>query len=253
MKLAAQMFTVRDYTGSEKEVAETVRRLKKIGYDAVQISGLQYYDPKSLHAVLEDNDMTVCVTHTPLARILEETDTVIEEHRLLGAKYIGIGWFPLPQSIDGYAKLIDDCAAATEKMAAAGMRLLYHNHEIEFVRLNGVRGIDYLRDHTSPDRWGFIADMYWVQFAGESPTRFLKTFAGRVPVIHLKDMRANARDSSATRICEIGEGNIDFEAICETCRQTGVEWAAVEQDKCDGDPFESLAISYRYIKNTLKL
>lgn len=62
MKLAAQMFTVRDYTGSEKEVAETVRRLKKIGYDAVQISGLQYYDPKSLHAVLEDNDMTVCVT-----------------------------------------------------------------------------------------------------------------------------------------------------------------------------------------------
>ncbi len=46
-------------------------------------------------------------------------------------------------------------------------------------------------------------------------------------------------------MAEIGEGNMNFAAILQACARSGVEWYAVEQDICQRDPFESLAISYR--------
>lgn len=253
MKLAAQMFTVREFTASENEVADTLGRLKKIGYDAVQVSGLQYYNPKSLKKMLNDLGMTVCATHTPVDRILTDTEAVIDEHRLLETKYVGIGWYAPQNTLDDCKRVLDAFAVAEEKMAAAGMKLLYHNHEHEFIKLDGVRAIDYFRENTDADKFGFIADLYWVQFAGESPLRFIKEFAGRVPVVHFKDMRAVPRDSEKTRMSEIGYGNMDYVSLCGACKSAGVEWAAVEQDVCDGDPFDSLRKSYDYIVNNLTL
>ncbi len=253
MKLAAQMFTVREFTASEKEVAETVRRIRKIGYDAVQISGLKHYEPKSLKKILDENGMTVCATHTPFDRILNDTEAVIDEHRLFGTKYVGIGWYERQKSFEECDRTLKNFAAAADKLAAAGMKLLYHNHEHEFIKIDGVRTLDYIRDNTDPDKFGFIADLYWVQFAGESPLRFIKEYAGRIPVVHFKDMRAVERDSKLTRISEIGNGNMDYVAVCDACKSAGVEWAAIEQDFCDGDPFDSLKESYEYVKNHLTL
>lgn len=248
MKLAAQMFTVRAFTKTEQGVAESLKKIKQIGYDAVQISAFGYYDAKRIKDLLDENGLAVCVTHTPPDRIRNETDEVIAEHKLFGAKYVGIGWHSA-DSLDGYKKLLDDFAPAAEKIAAAGMKLLYHNHEHEFIKFDGVRPIDYMRDNTQPEKWGFIADLYWVQYAGESPVRFVKEYAGRIPVVHFKDMRAVKRDSDKTRIAEIFEGNMDYLSIYDACIAADCEWAAVEQDVCEGDPFDCLAKSFRNIKD----
>ena len=46
---------------------------------------------------------------------------------------------------------------------------------------------------------------------------------------------------------EVGAGNMNFPAILAACARAGVEWYAVEQDICAGDPFDSLALSYNGI------
>ena len=67
-------------------------------------------------------------------------------------------------------------------------------------------------------------------------------------VVHFKDV-AGISDERQAIMTEVGEGNLNWEAIIKACQDTRVEWAAVEQDICQRDPFESLAISLKNLKN----
>ena len=69
---------------------------------------------------------------------------------------------------------------------------------------------------------------------------------GRSPVVHLKDMVIQGDREQV--MAEVGEGNLNWPAILDACRVAGAEVYAVEQDICQRDPFESLAISYQNLR-----
>jgi len=50
-------------------------------------------------------------------------------------------------------------------------------------------------------------------------------------------------------MAEVGEGNLDWPDILAAAREAGTEWYIVEQDTCQRDPFESLAISLRNLRD----
>ena len=50
---------------------------------------------------------------------------------------------------------------------------------------------------------------------------------------------------------EIGHGNLDWPRIVAAAKASGCEWYIVEQDRCDGDPFDSLKMSFDYITQNL--
>ena len=78
--LAAQLFTIRDYTKTPKDIAESMKKIKAIGYDAVQISGLGPIDPKELAAILDGEGLVCCASHdgggveVPVADVHEDRD-----------------------------------------------------------------------------------------------------------------------------------------------------------------------------------
>mgnify|MGYP000763420741 CR=1 FL=1 len=59
MRVAAQLYTIRDYTNTDDEVRRSFARIREIGYDAVQISGLKAYRPANIAKALEENGLTV--------------------------------------------------------------------------------------------------------------------------------------------------------------------------------------------------
>lgn len=246
MKIAAQLYTVREFTNTDDEVKRTLARVREIGYEGVQISAFKAYNPAVIAAALKENGLSVCATHTPLDRILHETDKVIEEHKLFGTPFVGLGFF-YGDTLAAYEKLLCDLAPAVEKLHAAGLRFLYHNHSHELRKFDGVRPLDFMRDKTKAGAFDFLPDLYWLQTAGCSPEAFLKAYKGRTPVVHFKDMRVSPEEGK-TNMAEVFEGNMDYESIYRTCVSLGVEWAAVEQDTCDGDPFESLTRSFENMK-----
>ena len=250
MKLAAQLYTVRMFTNTDDEVCRMFEKVRKAGYEAVQLSGIAAYHPQNIARALKENGLTVCSTHNSLDRIVKETDALIDEHRLFGTSYIGLGYFR-GNSLEEYAGLLRDLQPALDKIAAVGMRFTYHNHAHEFIRFGGVRPIDYMKEHTNKEKFFFLPDMYWVQTAGASPVRFLSDFSGRTPIVHFKDMRV-APEEGKTNMAEVFEGNMDYNAIYSECLNRNVEWVVVEQDTCDGDPFESLAISYRNLTSRFR-
>ena len=246
MRLAAQLYTVREFTNTDDEVKRTLARIREIGYEAVQISGFKAYNPAIIAGALRENGLAVCATHTPLDRILHETEKVIEEHKLFSAKYVGLGYFR-GEALADYEKLLDDLAPAIEKIHAAGLTMLYHNHAHELKKYGGVRPLDKMRERTTAGVFDFLPDLYWLQTAGCSPEAMLREYAGRTPVVHFKDMRVPPEEGK-TNMAEIFEGNMDYETLYRVCKELGVEWAAVEQDTCDGDPFTSLKISFDNMK-----
>lgn len=245
MKLAAQLYTVRDHTKNENAIYETLKKVKAIGYDAVQISAFGEFRTSWLSEVLRELDLEVCATHTALDRIINDTEKVVEEHKALGCKTVGLGWYKT-DSKEKADELLAMLEPALKKLHASGLQFAYHNHDHEFTEIEeGYTVMDYLRDQSDPGLFHFLPDFYWVAHAGVSPLQFIEDFRGRFSVVHFKDLK---RVDGKPVMTEIFNGEIDYVAIHDRLVELQVEWAAVEQDLCEVDPFLSLEISLKNIK-----
>lgn len=95
-------------------------------------------------------------------------------------------------------------------------------------------------------------DVFWVSVGGGDPVELLRRYAGRVPLIHLKDKAAGTpvqynEAVAGTAFKEVGAGTLDFAAILRAASTAGVKHYFVEQDSTPGDPLASLRQSFDYL------
>jgi sugar phosphate isomerase/epimerase len=84
---------------------------------------------------------------------------------------------------------------------------------------------------------------------GGCPLAWTKRFAeaGRLPMIHLKDVRITSNRD--TQFAELGAGVLDFAPIIAAAEQGGCQSFIIEQDTTYGrDEFEAVAESFAYLK-----
>lgn len=251
-QVAIQLFTLRAHCQTAEALAVTARRVRAIGYQAVQVSGIGPIPEKELVAIMAGEGLTICATHEPSAKILDETDLVIERLQRLDCKLTA---YPAPNGIDLSDRaqldlLVKKLDAAGAKLRAAGLTLGYHNHAWEFVKIDGRPVLEYIYAHTDARNVVSELDTYWCHFGGGDVVAWCERLRGRIPFIHLKDFRYD-RKLDCPVLCEIGAGNLDFERIIETAERGGCRWFIVEQDHTPGDPFDSVQESFDYIRENL--
>ena len=251
MKLGAQLYTVRVFTKTPEDIEKTLRKIKSMGFDVVQISGFGPMDPHKLGDLVHELDLDVCITHSSYDRIVGDLDNLIEEHRMMGCDAIGIGSMPqkFRGSAEGVEAFIKEMIPVAKKLADAGMSFGYHNHNFEFMRFDGRLLMDRLIED-SPKEFGFILDTYWLQAGGVTPSDYIRKTAGRMKVCHFKDMQIvpDEKGRASQLFTEVGEGNLNLADCMKACVESGVSHIVIEQDICPGDPFESLAVSYKNLK-----
>ena len=248
MKLGAQLFTVRDFAKDIESLEKTLEKIAKIGYTAVQLSGVCAYDPKWMKETLKRLGLTAPITHYDFKKITESPEETSAFHKTFGAEYVGIGCSPFPFDREGFDKLTTPLLAVADYYQSQHQKLTYHNHNMEFSRLDGELFLDKLTSAFSKDQLGITLDTYWVQAGGGDSAEWLKALSGRVDCIHLKDM-AFAMPEREQRMAPIGRGNMNFERILSAAEDAGTRYAFVEQDNCYGeDPFDCLKESYDYLK-----
>lgn len=245
--VAAQLFTLREFLQTPADIAVTLKRVREIGYEAVQVSGLGPIKPAELRKVADGEGLTICATHMAFERFRDEPEAVVAEHRILGCAHPATGSMPAEyrEGAEGYLRFARDAEKVGRKLAGAGMTFSYHNHSFEFERFGGRRGLDILIENTSPEALKLELDTYWVQHGGGDPAAWIRRVRGRIPLLHLKDM---AMEGRTQLFAEIGRGNLNWPAILEAAREAGVEWYIVEQDQCAGDPLASLKISLENLR-----
>ena len=253
-RLAAQLYTIREFTQTAADFAASMKKIRAIGYRAVQISGIGPIPDAEVKAIVDDLGLAVCNTHTGYDLLWHQIDAVVERHRFWNCKHVAIGIMPQPyreEGEGGFRRFAQEASRVGERLHEAGLTFSYHNHSFEFVRFGSRRqggtrtGLDVIYEESDPRYLQAELDTYWIQHGGGDPAAWIRKMKGRMPVVHLKDMVIVDGEQA---MAEIGEGNLNWPAILQACQEAGVEWYAIEQDTCRGDPFESLRISYENLR-----
>ena len=139
-------------------------------------------------------------------------------------------------------KFIEDINIAGSIFSKANKVLCYHNHALEFQKINNEIILERIYKNTDNIYIQGEPDVYWIQKGGHDPISWCKKLKNRLPLIHLKDfIMLNEHESY---YAEIGNGNLDIKNIIKEAELSGCNWYIVEQDECQGDPFISIETSF---------
>jgi len=247
MPVALQLYTVRDHLA--KDYVGTLKRVKQIGYDIVQPGGEGPFDAPRLRQILDEIGLAPVGLHVGLEQLEARLEHWISFCRTIGTRDLVVPWLPeqrrkTKEDWLAVAALLDNLGARCKER---GIRLSYHNHSFEFVRLGRTYALDLLFKNSAPDHLYAEIDTYWVKHGGADPVAYIRKYAGRLPLLHIKDMAADEQRSFA----EIGNGILDWPAIHKASLKAGVECYCVEQDICRGDSLDSARVSLQFVRKLL--
>jgi sugar phosphate isomerase/epimerase len=259
--IGLQLYTVRDHMQSDP--AATLAKVAQVGYNSVEgatYTGTEKFygmDGAGFSKILKDNGLIMPSCHYRLGEdgkdmkgtILNDWNRAVDDAAALGIKYMVCAWLSPAErgTLEHYKKIGGDLNTAGEICKKAGIQLCYHNHDFEFIQEDGKYPYETLLSVTDKNLVKMEMDMYWVTKAKQDPIALINEHPGRFPLWHIKDMDKTPEQM----FTEVGNGVIDFKKIFEHSSKAGLKYFFVEQDKCPGEPYDSITKSYNYIKNNL--
>jgi len=259
-QFAVQTYTIREFTKTSRDLAQSLAKIASLGYPAVQLSAVgamagetPEVSPEAARRMLDDNGLKCIATHRSWESLVENIAWEVDFHHALGCDFAAIGGLPgayHSQGEAGFTAFLRDSAPVIARLKDAGIRFGYHNHAWEFERIGYDRNgsprtlFDIFVEEGGPD-FLLEVDLFWVSHAGVNPERLIERCRERVPVIHVKDKEVAGQESV---MAPVGEGNLDWTHLLPACAAAGVEWYTVEQDECRRDPFDCLRSSREYLQ-----
>ncbi|MCE9591183.1 MAG: sugar phosphate isomerase/epimerase [Planctomycetes bacterium] len=241
--IGAQMYTLRDHLKTPADMAKTCARVKKMGYDAIQVSAFGPIETKELAKMIEGEGLTCASTHIGLD-MMKDVNKCVEHQELLKCKFPAIGGFWKEGAVTAdWVAFAKEFSAIAKPLAKHGIAIGYHNHSHELMHYGGKAALDILiseTDKAQPGVW-FEIDTYWIAHGGGDPAAWIDKVAGRIPCVHFKDM--TMAPGKPQMMTEVGSGNLNWRRIIDSCKKAGVQWYLVERDSGELDPFDSLKIS----------
>ena len=251
LPVALQLYSVRDF--AEKDLESTLTKVKDMGYDGVEFAGLYGHEPTQVKAMLDEIGLVPISAHVPLDDMLKDPDGVIGAYVDIGCQYIAVPYITEERrpGTDGFQETIKDIEKVAIAAKKLGIQMLYHNHDFEFVEVDGMYGLDIIFDSISEDLLKTQIDTCWVNVSGEDPADYVRKYTGRAPIVHLKDFVMSGKEkpeglyeligmeSDKKENVEeenfgfrpIGYGVQDFASILEASQEAGAKWLVVEQDE----------------------
>lgn len=268
--VAIQVYSVRDDAAAD--MMGTLKKIAEMGYDGVEFAGFYGYGAEEIRAQLDTLGLKAVSSHVPFATLKSDLKATCEYHKILGCKYIAVPYLEPGDrpGTEAWPKTIADILEIGKYLSGEGIQLLYHNHDFEFTKVDGKYALDMLYDAVPEEFLKTELDTCWVKFAGEDPAAYVRKYAGRAPVVHLKDfyvegalkdaatpyalINADGTDSGAKRSTfefrPVGHGIQNFPEILAASKDAGAEWVVVEQDMSPTrPPMEAAKMSREYLRS----
>lgn len=255
-KFGIQLYSLRDEF--KNGVENVIKKVADAGYSYVEGYGYSEEDgflgikPQQLKGLLDKHNLTCPSSHYDFAKYEESGDLKIIENYIEVAKTIGSQYIVIPYiNPEIYKDEVKTKAwlaklnKAAEVINKAGLKLSYHNHDIEFYKLpNGKTGYEMLLEGTDPELVDFEMDIFWIVSVKNDPIQLFERYPNRFKLWHIKDMDKTDHHKNT----EIGNGTIDFKAIFKKKQFAGMRYAFMEQENFDIDPYQSIKISSKYLE-----
>ncbi len=240
MRLACQMWSVNDLW--KKDFPGTLAKMRAMGYEGVQSMAFWNMKRTELHKVLDDNGLVIVDMPVNLDCVKDDKiNSTVEFCKEFNVDFLFLPWIgnrALPK--EKWQWYEDGMVEAAHKLAPYGIKMGFHNHQIEFkVKFDGV---SVMESFFKRKELFFELDAGHVKLAGEDPVKILERIKGRVPSIHAKPGGGNSAGCA--------EDKNDWAAIISSCNRMGTKWAVVE---CETrrNTFDDIDASARFLKPVL--
>lgn len=263
--IGIQLYSLRD--DMAKDFEGTLKKVKAMGYDTVEFAGLYGKSAEEVRNLCDKIGLVPLSAHVPFVDMIADPEILVT-YKEIGCKYVVIPYLTeeyRPGS-PRFGEVIEGARMLGKKAKSLGMTLAYHNHDFEFTKIDGEYALDILYKEVPADLLETQLDCCWVKVGGENPVDYIKKYAGRVNILHLKDFVGSKSenmyeligiDSEKKKTDEdkfefrpVGSGVQDFPAILKTAKECGTKYVIVEQDNPSMGltPLECAEKSINYLK-----
>ena len=251
MVIGIQLSSVRALMQTKADMRASLRRFAETGFCAVQ---LQWHSPdigaEEVAGALRDTGMYAVSVQDYTEQILQNPAYYLRLADACGFTDICVSGIPAGElSKDGIRRFAARLAPLLAQLRSEGRTLSFHPRWQELSDVDGKPALAWLLAESDASL-RVLPDMNHVVRAGLEPLSFLRSLAGRADMLHCKDMTDAAREKS--HLTPVGQGCIDWPPILAAAQEAGIRYAFAEQESWDGDPFDALAQSYRYLRALIR-
>ena len=240
MKLALQLYSVRDCIKSGKDMFEVLKKVKAMGYEGVEFAGYAGLSPEEVRKALDEAGLTAVSSHEGIDRLESSLNEIITYTLATGAENLVCAGSPTKTAED-MIRLERVMKTVVETADRHGIHVGYHNHSHEFEALpDGTLPMEQIEGICELE-----VDTYWVFNTGRDPAQYLKDHADEITLVHLKDGDGEGHP------CAIGEGVNHIAEILKASDEIGVEWVIVENDDPLPDGLSDVKRSIDWIKKNV--
>ncbi len=267
LPIGIQLYSVRD--DMKADFAGTLKKIKEMGYDAVEFAGLFDNSPADVKAMCEEIGLIPVSAHVGRSVIMQDVAKVIGGYAEIGCKFVVIPWASAEKELPGsagYEAFRNDLTVIAAECAKYGIKLLYHNHDFEFKKIDGKYILDHLYEDLDASVLQTQIDTCWANVGGENPANYVLKYSGRAPLVHIKDFvgskSANMyelidggevegkEEAVPFELRPVGYGVQDVLSIIKAAEKAGAQMVIVEQDQpsLGRTPLECAKLSIEYIR-----
>lgn len=263
--IGLQLYSVRDDMAVDFE--GTLKKVKAMGYDGVEFAGLFGKSAAEVKAMCDEIGLNPISAHVPFVDMMNDPD-LLKVYKEIGCEFVVIPYLTeeYRPGQEKFQEVIDGAKFLAGKCAELGLKLCYHNHDFEFVKVGNDYAIDILYAEVPELMPEF--DTCWVNVGGENPAAYVRKYKGREEILHLKDFVGGKSDNmyaligidedeekdvdaNKFELRPVGYGVQDFPEILKAAKEVGIRWVVVEQDNpsMGKTPMECAETSIAYLKS----
>lgn len=275
MKKAVQQFMLGTVTNNEAQARETLRQMKNAGYDGIELCSFMIHPTPFVVKMLtqaagmpvgnggkldwsrliQEAKMEVPALHQYLDSIEKNPDAAIAECKDFDTDTIVItGMYRFDYSVkQNVLDLAERLNKTGEMLKESGIRLLYHNHNAEFLPVeSGKSAYALLQQETDTEYVNFEFDSYWCADAGCDPLAEMQKLGNRMKLWHINDR--GCRKAGFTPIytmdsMELGTGTMNLTALLEQAKKNDCEAVILESHRnwIEKSPVKSFQLSAQFL------
>lgn len=233
--LGFQVWTVKDQL--VKDFAGTLKMMAGQGYQSVEMCSPPGYVSSGfgplvsmkgaeMKKIVEDCGLVLESTHYGMGELRENLNERIDFALESGQKQMIASsfWLPKGATMSDWKKAADELNEIGAKTKKAGIQTGFHNHHMEFEKIDGVLIYDELLKQFDPDLVKMQFQVAVISIGYKAATYF-NTYPGRFISAHLADWSATTEKQ-----VPIGQGIVDWKERFAAAEKSGVKNYFVEMN-----------------------
>lgn len=228
MEISLQLYSIKSET--EKDFKKAIHKVGKMGFRGVEFAGYGGLSAYEVSALLKENQLYSVGTHCGIETFEEAFENELAFNKAIGSRYI-ICPYAKVDTMDEIDRLVRLLNEAGDKATRENIKVGYHNHAHEFIKINGKYPLDIIAESTN-DNVILELDVFWIAYAGVDPIEYIKKCGRKAELIHIKQMDANRTN------VDIEDGVLDMQKIKNA--SAFAEYFILEHEEFDKPVWDSI-------------